>query len=431
MNLLSIAGSDPSSGAGIQRDLHTFTALGHDGFSVVTAVTSQNARGFAGVEPVTPESVGSQIDSVMGDIGIDAIKVGMVYSQEIVRTVASRLEDAGAPAVLDPVIRSTTGGALMRQDAVPDYIGLMLPLASAVTPNVAEAEVLAGMPISSRDEMSRAAQRIREAGADSVIITGLKCRDSVVDCICTGAGVRFASARRIRVEVHGSGCSYSAALAAYMSTGMEVGDAAGAARRYAAESMRSSRRVGAGLAVAGRPGVESELRDAIRDLVRINGIYRLIPEVQMNFGYSRPRPRSIRDVAAVQGRIVRSGRSAIVAGPVAFGGSRHVAHAILEASGRFPAIRAALNIRNGMDTMAMMRSAGMRVLPYDRNMEPEETRGLDDRSVSWGVRQALAGSDSAPDAISHEGGIGKEPMIILFGSGPADVVGKVRRILSA
>ena len=430
MNVLSIAGSDPSSGAGIQGDLRTFAALGHNGFSVVTAVTSQNSSGFAGAEPVSPGLVRSQMDSVLGDFRVDAIKIGMVYSSKVIGAVRSGLAGVTAPMVLDPVIESTTGGTLLQKEAVPDYLGL-LPLAFAVTPNAAEAEALTGVRVRAAGDAPKAAQRLRDMGARNVIITGLESGGSVSDCVCTESGVYSISARRIGRQVHGSGCAYSAALAASISTGLGIDEAARLAKRYAADSIRQSRRIGGGIAVAGAStsGMESEMQDAVRRLVGMENIHRLIPEVQMNFGYSRTRPRSRQDVLAVQGRIVRSGRGAIVAGPLVFGGSRHVASAILQMNKKFPHVRSALNIRLGQDVLKRMQENGMTVLSYDRRGEPDDVRRKEGGSVSWGIRTALDGAASAPDAIFHEGGPGKEPMIMVFGDGPGDIVRKVGLLL--
>lgn len=427
VNVLTIAGSDPSSEAGVQGDLRTFADLGHRGFSVVTAVTSQNLSQFTGAEPVTAELVKSQIDAVLDCFEIDAVKVGMVYSSAVITAVHSGLKGSKVPIVLDPVAESTTGGVLLRREALPSYRRLLIPLARAVTPNVAEAQLLIGSRIASRKDMVRAAQRLTLMGAECVVVTGLDTGDRISDCVYAGSKASFASSAKLAATVHGSGCSYSAALTAFLAAGADIHSAAKSARRYAIELIR---RAGA---VSGNPVAKSSasaevierLQEAVRRLVQIRGIHNLIPEVQMNFGYARVNPRSSMDVAAVQGRIVRSGRRAVVAGPITFGSSRHVAAAILQMCAKFPATRSALNIKYSAETAKGLYQRGMTVLSYDRRAEPARGVEIEGRTVRWGIRRALADAESPPDAIYHEGGWGKEPMILLFGRDPDDVVRKV------
>lgn len=427
MNLLSVAGSDPSSGAGIQRDLRTFSALGHRGFSAVTAVTSQNSSGFFGVAPIPPEAVGGQIRSVLEDFEIDAVKVGMVYSSDIIEVVGSALGGMKVPIVLDPVVKSTTGGTLLLDDAVGAYRRVLLPLAAAVTPNVEEAGILSGVRVGSADDASRAAERLVSMGCGAAVVTGVRSEDRVSDHIRAGAYSHTISGEQVDGEVHGSGCVYSAVLTASLAAGASVLDAARSAARYSLESMGSSGGVGRGVSLAGEvsSGMASEMRDAVRSLMGVPGVCDAIPEVQSNLAYARGDPESTLDVLAVQGRIVRSGSAIIQAGPLVFGASRHVASAILEVNRRFPQVRSAINIRLSPDILERVRGAGMAVLSYDRSEEPADIKHAENGSVRWGVRTAIEGAESAPDAIFHRGDYGKEPMMLLFGRTPDDVVRKV------
>ena len=139
MNLLSIAGSDPSSGAGIQSDVKTFTSLGTYALTVITSITSQNTRKFGRIEPVSAKMIKLQLDSIFSDFRVDAIKIGMVYNSNIIRAIHSRLSKIKAPIILDPVIKSTTGGLLLKKDALKEYKKLLVPLAHVITPNISEA----------------------------------------------------------------------------------------------------------------------------------------------------------------------------------------------------------------------------------------------------------------------------------------------------
>ena len=431
MNLLSIAGSDPSSGAGIQRDLRVWESMGHKGFTAITAITSQNSSEFLGVDPVPAKTVRSQIHSVLDDFTIDAIKVGVVYSNEIIKVVSEVLARYDIPTVLDPIIHSTTGGRLLREDAVGGYVRTLLPLATVTTPNVTEASILSGVRIETQEDIVRAARKLVHKGSSGVIITGLKEKGRVYDCICTGADTRIISSDVMGAEVHGSGCTYSAALAAALASGDDMIKAALTAARHSRESITSSHVIGRGVAMAGDAsgGVIAGLQSGIRLLVETKGIQNLIPEVQTNFAYAKERPSSRHDVLAVQGRIVRSGDRVVPVGPLVFGASTHVASAILGVNDKFPMVRSALNIRFGEDILERVQSAGMMISSYDRRREPDHIKGAEGSSIPWGVQDALAGATSAPDVIFHRGSHGKEPMIMIFGITPEDVVRKVRDIL--
>ena len=149
MHVLSIAGSDPSSGAGIQGDIKTFNAFGAYGLSVITAVTSQNTTKFFDVKPISPSLVKSQIRSILEDFHIDAIKIGMVYDKQTVRVIHSELEKIKIPIILDPIFKSTTGGILQMQSAFSDFKNMLIPLSYVITPNVMEAEKIANIKIKS------------------------------------------------------------------------------------------------------------------------------------------------------------------------------------------------------------------------------------------------------------------------------------------
>ena len=142
MNLLSIGGSDPSSGAGIQSDIKTFDSLNAYGLTIITAITGQNTSSFGIIEPVSKKILKNQIDSIFSDFKIDGIKIGMVYNSEIIKTIYSEIRDTDIPIVLDPVIKSTTGGLLIEKMAVTDFKKFLIPLATVITPNKFEAEFL-------------------------------------------------------------------------------------------------------------------------------------------------------------------------------------------------------------------------------------------------------------------------------------------------
>jgi len=230
----SIAGSDSGGGAGIQADLKTFTALEVFGLTVITAVTAQNTREVRGTWMLPVEAVRTQIETVADEFAIGAWKTGMLGSAANVRAVAETLPD-GAMLVIDPVMISTSGHRLLNEDAIEGLMGLLIPMAGIVTPNLPEAEVLAGMQIRTPDDMVGAGERILDLGAGAVVVKGghlTDDSDTVVDILVDHDGVMEISGRRYPYSVHGSGCCFSAALTAHLARGMGARGAFAAAREF-------------------------------------------------------------------------------------------------------------------------------------------------------------------------------------------------------
>lgn len=228
----SIAGSDSGGGAGVQADLKTFTALEVFGLTVITAVTAQNTREVRGTWMLPPEAVRAQIETVADGFSIRAWKTGMLGCAQNVRAVAEALPE-GATLVIDPVMVSTSGHRLLAEDAVADLAGLLIPRAAVVTPNLPEAEVLAGMRVATPDDMVEAGRRILDLGAGSVVVKGGHLTgEAAVDLFIDRDGTAEASGPRYPYSVHGSGCCFSAALAAYLARGMDARGAFAAAREF-------------------------------------------------------------------------------------------------------------------------------------------------------------------------------------------------------
>ncbi|MEC5325547.1 bifunctional hydroxymethylpyrimidine kinase/phosphomethylpyrimidine kinase [Aurantimonas sp. A3-2-R12] len=237
---LTIAGSDSSGGAGIQADLKTFSALGVYGASVITAVTAQNTRGVSAIETLSPAIVTAQIDAVLSDLKVGAVKIGMASNKAVIEAIASALLRHGRTAVLDPVMIATSGDRLLEEDAVAALRRELVPLAMLVTPNLPEAALLSGSPIAEDEAtMARQAERIMEAGARAVLIKGghLKGQESV-DLLFDGAAVhRFAARRVTTTHDHGTGCTLAAAITARLAKGDALGDAVAFAKEYLTQAL--------------------------------------------------------------------------------------------------------------------------------------------------------------------------------------------------
>jgi hydroxymethylpyrimidine/phosphomethylpyrimidine kinase len=431
VNILSIGGSDPSSGAGIQSDIKAASALGANCFSVVTAITSQNSAKFVGVEPVLSETVGKQIDSVLSDFEIDVINIGMVYDSKIIETIHSKIKNQKIPIIIDPVIKSTTGGVLLKKSAVNPFKKLLIPLAHTITPNVREAEILAGMKISKLDDLAKAARKLAQLGAKNVVITGHTfVKNMISDFVYEGKKQYSVSGKKVVEETHGSGCNFAIALAYSVAQKKPLLESVRFAKRFAYDAIRESQALGSGVKITSpkKDAIKEELSSAIRDFVSLNGVYLLIPEVQTNFVFSKQNPKSINDIVGVAGRIVRAGNRVVVAGDIEYGGSRHVASAVLAMQKKFPQTRSALNLRFDHDVLRRLQRFA-KTSSYDRAKEPAKSKLREDSTISWGVQQAIKNSKHPPDIIYHKGDFGKEPMIIVFGKNPKDVVARVSKIL--
>ncbi len=244
---MTIAGSDSGGGAGIQADLKTFAALGVYGTSVLAAVTAQNTRGVFAIAEVPEEVVIAQIDVVMEDIGAEAVKTGMLSSASIIEVVADRLEAWGAKLVVDPVMVSKGGAQLLQPSAVRALKTLLLPLALVVTPNFPEAEVLTGRRVESDDDARAAAAAIAALGPRYVVIKGGHRPGQPIDLVFDGKDyVELAGDRVETSNTHGTGCTFSAAIAAYLARGMDAPDAISGAKSYVSDALRASYAVGDG-----------------------------------------------------------------------------------------------------------------------------------------------------------------------------------------
>nr|WP_081676262.1 bifunctional hydroxymethylpyrimidine kinase/phosphomethylpyrimidine kinase [Paenibacillus alvei] len=247
---LTIAGSDSGGGAGIQADIKTFQELNVFGMSAITAVTVQNTRGVHGVYPLPPEAVAEQMNALVEDIGVDAVKTGMLFSADIIETVASRLEAFGLNnVVVDPVMIAKGGAELLQQDAIEAMKNRLLPLALIVTPNIPEAEALAGMKIVSLQDRHDAAMRIADYGAKMVVIKGGHdmTTELAVDLFYDGTRFTLLEDRRITTKhTHGTGCTYSAAIAAELAKGAAPSDAVRTARHYIQAAIEETLGLGGG-----------------------------------------------------------------------------------------------------------------------------------------------------------------------------------------
>ena len=246
--VLSVAGSDCSGGAGIQADLKTFAAHGVYGMSVIVSVVAENTSRVLGVQDVAPEMIEKQMDAVFEDIGADAVKVGMLSQSACMEAVARKLREYRPRyVVIDPVMVAKNGCPLMRPEAMDTLIREILPLADLLTPNIPEAERISGLRIRTAGDMERAAEKIAEMGAKAVLVKGGHAAGDAVDLLFAGGNFSRFEAKRIDTKnTHGTGCTYSSAIAADLALGLGLREAVGAAKKYVTTAIRHSLAIGRG-----------------------------------------------------------------------------------------------------------------------------------------------------------------------------------------
>lgn len=245
---LSIAGSDSSGGAGIQADIKTMTMNGVYAMSAITALTAQNTLGVKAISEVMPDFLKAQLDAVFEDIVPDSVKIGMVSSSELIDVIAERLQYYRAQnIVIDPVMLATSGSALIKTEAIKTLVTKLLPIATVVTPNIPEAEVLADMQINNRDDVIKASAFIKKTYGCSVLLKGGHSINDADDLLYTDGEFRWFCGKRIdNPNTHGTGCTLSSAIAANLAKGFSVSESVKRAKEYISDALSAGLDLGTG-----------------------------------------------------------------------------------------------------------------------------------------------------------------------------------------
>jgi hydroxymethylpyrimidine/phosphomethylpyrimidine kinase len=396
------------------------------GTCAITSVTAQNTTGVLDTFDLTPEAVASQIEAVCTDMEVRWAKSGMLASSKIVREVAKEVRKHGLSLVLDPVMAAEAGGDLLRKEALSVLTEELMPFCKVTTPNASEAGALAGMAVKTPEDAKIAARKIADLGVEAVIVTGGHL--DATDLIYEAASETFTHIPGTFVKggTHGTGCTYSAAVTALLASGENLEGAARKAKKFVEQAILKSQPVGRGVSPVNQLGailedkerylVLKELKEAVSILESSLEFPKLIPEVGCNIGMAISDADSYKDVAAVEGRIVRHRGRAVPVGCVDFGASRHVARIIISSLRYNPEIRAAINVKYSMEALAACIEMKLGISSFDRAEEPESTNTMD-----WGTAEAIKKYGSVPKVIYDKGGPGKEPMIRLLGKCATEV----------
>lgn len=434
---LTVAGFDPSGGAGLQADLKTFSAYGINGKSVATSITIQNTTGVRDIYNIPCKVVEQQLSAILEDGKPGAVKTGMLGDESIVETVVRLLRRHRIKnLVVDPVIRSSSGKLLLSVKGVEVLKKKLLPMALLVTPNLSETEILSGVKICKASDRIRAARALLKLGAKKVLIKGGHLKGKPQDFFFDGKRkILFDSDRLGRGDVHGTGCALASAITAGLAKGKDAVTSVETAKEFIGLAIAGAVRSGKGaLQVepllslyqnSDRYSMFERVFSAVERL-RNSHIGALIPEVQSNIGFGLEGAQKLEDVIGFPARIIRCGEDIMVPAPPRFGGSRHIADVVLTVMRFDPSKRAVMNIKHNTDLIKICKSLKFSIGSFDRAKEPKRVRTLEGSSLEWGTAYAIRNCGFVPDIIFDKGGMRKEEMIRVIAE---DIEGLIDKIL--
>ncbi len=441
--ILTIAGSDSGGGAGIQADLKTITALQCYGLSALTALTAQNTCGVQDIHEVPADFVRAQLDSVIQDFPVKAAKTGMLFSAEIIDTVACRLANKNFPLVVDPVCVSQSGDKLLEDNALKALCDGIVPLADLITPNRPEAEILSGKKIQKESDIHKASEIILSMGAGAVLLKGGHfISETVVDWLFLPYTdpIKIKRQRINTSNTHGTGCTLSAALAACLGKGLNLNDAVMRARDFLHHSLRGAFTLGEGqgpvnhLVELERLTSQREVlhnMEFVRDgLIRSPEVTKLVPEVGMNLATAIPWPQNFEDIAAFDGRIRLARSGILLCGCPGFGVSRHMSKVLLSAQEINPDINCVANIRFSEQILHAIRDLNFHVAWFSRDQEPCEIKQQEGSTLEWGTVKALKEHERPSEVrvVADRGEKGKEPMLRILAQDTDEMLAFVKSI---
>ena len=438
--VLTIAGSDPSGGAGIQADLKTFTALGVYGMSVITAITSQNTQKVNSIYSLPAKTVKDQLEAVISDIKPDFIKIGMLSNTGIIESVVDIIKKYKLKnVILDPVMVSKSGSCLLEEKSFNILKTRLIPRAFLITPNIIEAEILTGIKISDLESIIYTAEKLIEMGAKNVLIKGGHLKDdNCKDLLLTANKFIILSRKRIKTKnTHGTGCTYSSAIASFLAKGLKLEIAVHKARDYLHLAIRNNITLGKGsgpvnhLVLIQRHEEILSARKEIKDaFIKLNNfqIAGLIPEVQSNIAYALKNADNLNEVFGFPGRIIRLKKEIKYLAEPDLGASKHMGKVVLTAMRYDLSYRAAMNIKFSDEIINICKKLKLNISGFDRNKEPLIIKNIEGQTLEWGTNVAIKRSKKFPDIIFDRGANGKEPMIRVLGKDPDDVANKIINI---
>ncbi len=409
--------------------------------SAITSITAQNTYQVTKIIDLDPEMVVEQIRVCVEDIGVDAIKTGMLHKKETIIAVSQELSSLKVPIVVDPVMVAKSGAKLLEDEAIEALKKYLIPISTVLTPNAKEAEALTGIPVTDLKSQRKAAKMLADLGARAIVVKGGHISGSeVVDLLYVDDEYyEYKSNRLSDNTTHGTGCVFASAIAAELAKGSNIKDAVLTAKNFVADAIRFGLELGKGVGPVNPvwtvyrqsslyKAIES-VRRAVELLEQLDNAGRLSPESMINIAEAIPNAQDIMDVVGIPGRIAKVGNRLKANSCPSPGGSRHVANAVLTLSSINPSIRAAMNIAYSETLIELAKKIGLSVSSYDRREEPEDVKKKEGMTIIWGVRRAYESAGRITDLIYHKGDWGKEPMILIIGRNAEEVVEKFSKLL--
>jgi len=439
-NILTIAGYDPSSGAGVSKDLDTFFSLGCHGLSVPTCFVVQGPRGVRDIQPIPLDQFASMLRVVEEEVAVDGVKIGVVWDSPYIEMISSFLKKLkGKPVVVDPIYAAKNGRKLITEEGLNCLVKKIFPLTTLLTPNLGEASLLTGKKIKTLDEAKSCAKELIRLGPRAVVVKGGHLKGAPVDVFFDGQDIFVWEKPRINRQVHGTGCLFSSLLAAFLTNGYALEEAFLAAEKEMEQALEKNYFIATSngysyssptlikASLAERWQVVASLRQAAEKLLELNPV-ELIPEVQMNIGYALPQAERVEEVAAFPGRISQSRGKILFKGEPQFGASSHVARLILAMMKHFPQLRACANLRYAQAYVDKARKKNYKVVFFDRRKEPPRLKQAEGKSLDFLMESILKKMDQPPDFIYDRGDVGKEPIIRCFARDPLELLEKIEKI---
>ncbi len=427
---ITIAGSDSGGGAGIQADLKTFAVMGVHGTSAITSITAQNTVEVRAIHDIPLHIIEAQILTIYDDIGIDAGKTGMLSSKPIIDVVAKTIKEIQIPLVVDPVMIAKSGAKLLRDDAIESLIKNIIPLATVVTPNIPEAEVIIGRKIRSPRDLIEAAQIIvEEKGAEAAVVKGGHLEQEYsTDYLYYNGKIKEIKSPRIQTKnTHGTGCSFSAAIAAGLAKGKSIEESVEIAKKFISMAIDYGLNIGKGhgpvnplawtMIPAQRYQVLQNIKEAI-EILRKNGdkVVHLIPEIFTNIAMAieAPYARTPLDVASIPGRIARYKGNILVKTNPEFGLSRYLSSIILNAMKFDHKVRSAANIKFDNQVESIVKEKG-----YDYAYKADNDSQKNEEE-HW-INNIIRKRNRVPQIVFVPPKLGKEPQTIVLGRNATEV----------
>jgi hydroxymethylpyrimidine/phosphomethylpyrimidine kinase len=440
---LSIAGFDPSGGAGVQADLKAFASLGLHGVTVVTCITIQNTQKVTDIYQIPVNIIKKQFDILIDNLKIEIVKTGMLYNSEIVNCISKRIKKHNLKAIVDPVIISTSGDTLSEKNFINSIKVDLLPYTFIITPNIYEAQVLSNTRIKTLEDVKKACIIIRKMGPQYVLIKGGHLSSYYAkDVFFNGKDYTIFSNPKIPdIIIHGSGCTFSSLIAGFLALGEKPINAIERSKNILWNMIYNSYSIGKGPNIVNASyniakespysfhnnecfNIWLELKESIESLISILPID-YVPEVGINFGYALVSAKNLTDICAIDGRIVKTLSGGVRSGNICFGASKHISSIILAVMSFNSDIRCALNFKYSEEIIKQCEKTGFTIASFNRAYEPSNISS----TLDWGTKEVIKQLNYIPDIIYDKGALGKEPMIRFLGRNPKDLIEKIESLL--